>query len=210
MAPSTPAPETLQPHQERPVFLAENGRRARILGIGAKVAFVLTALWLVALAAGMLGFGHLPGTRIDKPFNRLIGGGGGDEPKKQAPSTDSASVTGSPSERPTGARTQATVVKRSIRAGTPPVRGRSARRVRRAPLTRPPAGRVARLARQRSLARTGHVVPPGQALKAQPPPPPPAQPGNGYGRAKKATTNPPPPPPPGNGIGNGGGKSTQR
>ncbi len=102
-------PETVPPDSERPVFLADSGRRARILGIVAKVVFVVTALWLAALAAGMLGFGHLPGTSIQEPFNRLISGGG-DAPKNQAPSTDSASDSVTASARERAARAQAIAV----------------------------------------------------------------------------------------------------
>lgn len=178
-------PETLRPAQERPVFLAENGRRARIVGIVAKVAAVLTVLWLAALAAGMLGFGHLPGTSIKQPFIRLISGGG-DPPKKQAPSTDVASVTASDLKRSAAARARAAVAKQRALA----------RAV------------VAQQPRQQGWTRQGFLAPPGQIRKAEPPAPRPAPPGNAYGQAKKSTL-PPPPPPPGNGNGNGGGTPKQ-
>lgn len=201
--PKTPAPE-------RQVFLAEDGRRARILGLVAKVAFVVTVLWLAALTAGMLGFGHLPGTSIKEPFNRLISGG--DATQNQAPSTDSAPVTASARER--SGRAQAIVAKRSTPAGTPASRARSPRRPAPAEPTQPAqraqpaAGQsaVAQQPRQQGWTRRGLVAPPGQVRKAEPPAP---KPGNGYGREKKTTpiTPPPaPPPPPGNGNGNGGPK----
>lgn len=201
-------PETVRPDPERPVFLAENGRRARILGIVAKVAFVVTVLWLAALAAGMLGFGHLPGTSIKEPFNRLISGGG-DASKNQAPSTDSGSASVTASARERAARAQAIVAsKRSTPAGTPASRARSARRAASAQPAQPAAGQsaVAQQPRQQGWTRQGYVAPPGQVRQAQPPAP---QPGNGYGRVKKTTPitpPPPPPPPPGNGNGNGGPK----
>jgi hypothetical protein len=206
-------PETVQPDSERPVFLAENGRRARILGIVAKVAFVVTALWLAALAAGMLGFGQLPGTSIEQPFNRLISGGG-DAPKNQAPSADSGSDSVTASARERAARAQAIAARRSIAAGAGTSVSRS-RPVRRAAPAAPAAqpvppaagqSAVAQQPRQQGWTRQGYVAPPGQVRQAQPPAP---KPGNGYGRVKKTTPitpPPPPPPPPGNGNGNGGPK----
>jgi hypothetical protein len=202
------------PVSERPVFLAENGRRARILGIAAKVAFVVTVLWLAALAAGMLGFGQLPGTSVNQPFSRLINGSG-DASEKQASSTDLASVTAT--ARAQSARAQAIVAKRRAAARTAAARARSSRAVRQAPApdpapaVQPPAGQavVAQQPSQQGWVRRGYVSPPGQVRRVQPQPPPPAQPGNGYGRARKVTPPLPllpPPPPPGNGNGNGGPK----
>jgi hypothetical protein len=191
-------PERVQPDPERPVFLAENGRRARILGIVAKVAVVVTVLWLAALAAGMLGFGHLPGTSLEQPFTRLIGGG--DAPKQQSPATDSASVTAGLEQRSAVTRTQAALARRRAVARTASVRVRS-------PLPapgQPAAGQpvIAQQPRQQGWTRQGYVAPPGQIRKTLTPAPPP---GNSYGQVKK-TTPPPAPPPPGNGNGNGGTK----
>ncbi len=205
-------PETVQPVSERPVFLAENGRRARILGIAAKVAVVVTVLWLAALAAGMLGFGHLPGTSIEEPFSRLISGGG-DAPKNQPPATDSSSASMTVA-RVRAARAQALVVaKRNAAARAATARARAARGALPAPVlpVQPAPGQavVAQQPRQQGWTRRGYVAPPGQIRKAEPPPPPPAQPGKGLGRVKKSepvTPPPPAPPPPGNGNGNGGGK----
>ncbi len=196
-------PETLRPAQERPVFLAENGRRARMLRIAARVAVVLTVLWLTALAAGMLGFGHLPGTSIKQPFSRLISGGG-DAPKQQVPSTDLASVTASGLKRSADARAQAAVAKRRALARTAAIRARSPLR----PAPAQPSGRravVAQQPRQQGWTRQGFLAPPGQIRKAEPPAPRPAPPG----QAKKSTPPPPPPPPPGHGNGNGGGNPKQ-
>jgi len=203
------APETLQPAPERPVFLAESGRRARILGIAAKVAFVVTVLWLAALAAGTLGFGHLPGTSVKQPFSRLINGSG-DAAKKQAPATDSASVTAA--ARAQSARAQAILADRRAVARTAAAQARLAQAARQAavsaPAVQPPAGQaaVAQQPRQQGWVRRGYVLPPGRLRTVQPQPLPPAQPGNGYGRAKKTALLPPPPPPPGNGNGSGGPK----
>ncbi len=204
-------PETVQPGSERPVFLAESGRRARILGIVAKVAFVVTALWLAALAAGTLGFGHLPGTSIQEPFSRLISGGG-DAPKNQAPSTDSASDSVTASARERVDRAQAIAAGRSTPVGTPARRPRSRRPAAQPTQPAQPApgqAAVAQQPRQQGWTRQGYVAPPGQVRKAQPPAPVPTQPGKGLGRGKKTTPitpPPPPPPPPGNGNGNGGPK----
>lgn len=197
-------PETVQ-DSERPVFLAENGRRARILGIVAKVAFVVTVLWLAALAAGVLGFGHLPGTSIKEPFNRLISGGG-DASKNQAPSADAASVTAAAREQ--AARAQAIAARRRTPARTSASRPRPVQRAASAQPAQPAAGQsvVAQQPRQQGWTRRGYVAPPGQVRQAQPPAP---KPGNGFGRVKKTTpitSPPPPPPPPGNGNGNGGPK----
>ena len=205
-------PDRVPPNPERPVFLAENDRRARILGIAAKIAFAVTVLWLAALAAGMLGFGQLPGTSIEQPFNRLISGGG-DASKNQPPATDSGSdsVTASAGER--AARAQAIVVaKRNAVARAATARARAARGAASAPAlpAQPPAGQaaVAQQPRRQGWTRQGYVAPPGQVRKAEPPAPAPAPPGKALGRVKKTTpvTPPPPPPPPGNGNGNGGGK----
>ena len=202
-------PETPQSDPERPIFLSENGRRARMLGIVAKVAFVVTVLWLGALAAGMLGFGHLPGTSIKEPFSRLISGGG-DASKNQAPSTDSDSASVTASARKRAARAQAIVAKRSTLAGTPASRARAARR---AASAQPATGQsaVAQQPRRQGWTRRGYVAPPGRVRQTQPPAPVPTQPGKGLGRVRKTTPitlppPPPPPPPPGNGNGNGGPK----
>ena len=203
-------PDRAQP--ERPVFLAENGRRARILGIAAKLAVLVTVLWLAALAAGMLGFGHLPGTSIEQPFSRLISGGE-DASKNQAPSTDSASAAVTASARERAARAQAIAARQSTAAGTPARRPRT-RRPAPAQPTQPPQpaqgqAAVAQQPRQQGWTRRGYVAPPGRVRKAEPPAPVPTQPGKALGRVKKTTPitpPPPPPPPPGNGNGNGGPK----
>ena len=203
-------PDRAQP--ERPVFLAENGRRARILGIAAKVAVLVTVLWLAALAAGMLGFGHLPGTSIEQPFNRLINGGE-DASKNQAPSTDSASAAVTAAARERAVRAQAIAARRSIPEGTParPLRTRRPTPAQPTQPAQPAPGQaaVSQQPRQQGWTRQGYVAPPGQVRKAEPPAPVPTPPGKGLGLVKKTTPitpPPPPPPPPGNGNGNGGPK----
>ena len=51
------APSTIP---ERPVFVAEHGRRALVMRFVARTAAALAGLWLVGLLAGAFGFGRLP------------------------------------------------------------------------------------------------------------------------------------------------------
>jgi hypothetical protein len=53
-------PETSIRTVERPVFVADDGRRARRLALGARAAAALVAIWAVALVAGGVGFARLP------------------------------------------------------------------------------------------------------------------------------------------------------
>jgi len=199
------SPQTVQLDPERPVFLAENGRRARMLGIAARIAVVVTVLWLAALAAGMLGFGHLPGTSIQQPFSRLISGDG-DASKNRAPSTDPDSASATTSARERADRAQAIAARRGTPAGTLARRPRSRPTLAQPIQPVPGQAAVAQQPRQQGWTRQGYVAPPGQVRQAQAPAP---NPGNAYGRVKKTTLvtpPPPPPPPPGNGNGNGGTK----
>ena len=199
------SPQTVQLDPERPVFLAENGRRARMLGIAARIAVVVTVLWLAALAAGMLGFGHLPGTSIQQPFSRLISGDG-DASKNRVPSTDPDSASATTSARERADRAQAIAARRGTPAGTLARRPRSRPTLAQPIQPVPGQAAVAQQPRQQGWTRQGYVAPPGQVRQAQAPAP---NPGNAYGRVKKTTLitpPPPPPPPPGNGNGNGGTK----
>jgi hypothetical protein len=197
------------PH-ELPVFVASDGRRARRLRLAASAIAVLALLWLAALAAGMFGFGRLPG--ISTPLGRI---GGADKPRtdtseSKAPTSvqqrradlivadrsDAASGT----QRPARARTA--VERRDARAAarrprTPRAPG-TAQPVQPQPAPPPP---------QQGWARHGRPAPPGYTRRTtptqpQPPPPPPGQ-ATAPGQAKKALQPPPPPPPPP--AGNGGG-----
>jgi hypothetical protein len=47
--------------EERSVFVSPDGRRARLLRALGRIAALITAAWLVALVAGALGFGRMPG-----------------------------------------------------------------------------------------------------------------------------------------------------
>jgi hypothetical protein len=53
-------PETSIRAVERPVFVADDGRRARRLALGARAVAALVAIWALALAAGGVGFARLP------------------------------------------------------------------------------------------------------------------------------------------------------
>ncbi len=59
--PPSPSAAFDRPASERAIFVDEGERRARWLGRLGRGAAVLFALWLVALLAGALGFGRLPG-----------------------------------------------------------------------------------------------------------------------------------------------------
>src|SRR5436305_10396432 len=61
---------------EAPVFAARGALRPRALALAARVIAVLVVLWLVALLAGALGLGRLPGV----PFP----GAHGDAPRPHA------------------------------------------------------------------------------------------------------------------------------
>jgi hypothetical protein len=52
------------PSNERPVFVASDGRRARWLRCAGAAAVILGCLWLAGLGVGMLGFGQLPGLSL--------------------------------------------------------------------------------------------------------------------------------------------------
>lgn len=53
-------PETSIRTVERPVFVADDERRARCLALGARAAAALVATWAFALGVGGVGFQRLP------------------------------------------------------------------------------------------------------------------------------------------------------
>jgi hypothetical protein len=194
---------------ELPVFVANDGRRARRLRLVAAGIGVLALLWLVALAAGMLGFGRLPG--ISTPVGRL---GGPDKAQSQRSESKTETPVRS-SQRPAelivasernGRATPSTQPDRA----RPTVRGTTAKPVaRRAP---PPAAaqpvqpQPAQPPPQQGWARHGRPVPPGYTRRTQPEPaPPPPGQASAPGQTKKALQPPPLPPPPPPPPGNGGG-----
>src|SRR5919197_3529867 len=61
---SEAAAEALREPARLPIFVARDGRRRRVLRLVGRVVAGLTALWLVALLAGALGLGHLPGIAL--------------------------------------------------------------------------------------------------------------------------------------------------
>lgn len=203
--------ELEQIRHELPVFVASDGRRARRLRLVASAIAVLALLWLAALAAGMLGFGKLPG--LSTPLGRI-----GGQDKAQSDRSESkarasvrseqrqADLIAAAERRRTSASQQSAggqaAVKRAQatpaapRPRTPHARG-TVKPVQPQPAPPPPP--------QQGWARHGRPAPPGytrRTVQPQPAPPPPGQ-ASAPGQAKKAVTPPPPPPPPP--PGNGGG-----
>lgn len=205
------------PHEpERPVFLAANGRRARRLRIAALAVTVLAVLWLVALAAGTLGFGSLPGFSVPQLAN--LGGGGTPPPPARGSEGDRSN-----SERGSAQPVSDATVQKTHTAAPPGVQSRAAAESRvgtdpagkakavQRPVQRPnpvqpavpaqPAQPQAAAPPLTGRERRGLSAPPGHARQLEPAPPPPGR------RVGQETTTtpiaPPPPPPPGNGKGGG-------
>jgi hypothetical protein len=197
------------PH-DSPVFLASDGRRARRLRLVASGSAVLALLWLVALAAGMLGFGRLPG--ISTPVGRI---GGPDKAQSQRSESDVQAPV-RPTQRPTELVVDS---ERSGRVAAQTPSGRARASVRRAqvkPVSRrpqaPPPGAVQPVQPQPALppppqqgwARHSRPAPPGYTRRTtEPQPAPPPGQAIAPGQVKKALqpAPAPPPPPPGNGGG---------
>jgi hypothetical protein len=59
---------------ERAVFVAEDGRRARRLRYVAAAGVLLSCVWLIGLGIGMLGLGKLPGVSLSIPDVRAESG----------------------------------------------------------------------------------------------------------------------------------------
>jgi hypothetical protein len=198
-------PATTQP--ERAIFVASDGRRARLLRRAALVAALLAGLWVVGLGVGMLGFGSLPGVSVVK---KQIDGiaGGSDAPDSKPANRVSQPTRQSSETRNLAERSSRLPVRQQGRARTRPVASRPASR----PVAQTPAPPAAQTpvnpaTRTRGWARTGATAPPGQARRAvEPPPPsergqrrgqdPTAPPPVSPGQEKKAQLPPPPPQPP--------------
>jgi hypothetical protein len=211
-----PAVRSAPREPERPVFLAADGRRARRLRVVAFAVTVLAVLWLVALAAGTLGFGSLPGFSVPQLAN--LGGGGtpppGPGPAQRSEARGSAERVADATTRSGRVVTADSAESLSApqRRGTiaSPGKAKPVRPHPRRPAPAQPATPVqpaepvqapqaqAPPPPQTGRERRGLPAPPGQARKTEPAPPPP-----GNRRGQDTTTPPPPPPPPGNG--NGGG-----
>jgi hypothetical protein len=190
------SPSAPQDPPAEPVFSSENDRRERVLRAVGRLVAVVVGIWLLALLAGAVGFGRLPGLPGAGLVDRATGRAPAQTPPGAEPATDrnqnfantnvsgSSGAQGQPGYRPAEGRTPA--------HGTP---ARPARRI--------PAGQVPPL----PLAPPSPGNPQGRAVRRhgiqQPPAPPPAANGNAYGqgvinpgRTKQALPPPPPPPPP--------------
>ena len=60
-AAGAPSPPLTKGPNERPVFVDQSGRRARMIMLAARVGAAVAAAWLLAMGAGALGLGPLPG-----------------------------------------------------------------------------------------------------------------------------------------------------
>jgi hypothetical protein len=175
---------THSPRPERPVFVADDDRRARRLRRGAAATAVLACLWLAALAVGMLGFGKLP----DVSLPAL----GGDEHKGQSTHPTEIARAASQAVPADSADTQARQRSAPIEARV--ARPRAAFRARAAASAAPAAPAASRHVTrpvppgnifppqpvtapplQRGWLRRGWITPPGQTRRAQRPPAPPVQ-----------------------------------
>lgn len=191
---------------ERAVFVASDGRRARILRRAALGATFLACLWVVGLGVGMLGFGSLPGVSVVKKQIAEIANGssGASRPDR----TDVVRSSRRPTDvapRPVAVAPGSDAVRSKSRTAARPAASRRASR-RAAQATPPPPVAqqpVNPAQRTRGWARRGQPAPPGQTRRATPPPPPgtrghvkTAPPPVPPRQTKKAQQPPPPPPPP--------------
>lgn len=203
---------TREQQPERAVFVASDGRRARLVRRAAFVTAFIAGLWLLSLGVGMLGFGSLPGvSAVKEQFDKVAGGP--DAPRAE-PSKRISTPTSRVSAQVEGRRVVTpTPTTRSVRsprrAKVRPVASRPTPRPVQATTPQPVAAQtpVNPAARQRGWARDGSTAPPGQTRQAVPPPPPgtrgerrgqdpTAPPPVPPGQVKKAQEPPPPPTPP--------------
>lgn len=94
-----PGPASRPPEREHPVFVADHGRRKALMRAMTVLGAVLIAAWLIALVAGALGWGNLPGV----PFS--------------AGSDHGQPATSASQERPAKERAAAQVVSPSSAGG---------------------------------------------------------------------------------------------
>ena len=175
---------------ERPVFVTDDDRRARVLRRAAMAVAAVACLWVVGLAVGMFGFGNLPGLPLPGVGQHSSGNAPAvEEGKSINPLSTPRERSGAPAVAPArsdgGALGRGTAgSRRSTSAG-----GRSAARgsgtavVTPAPPAQQPVNPAQRT---RGWARKGGTAPPGQTRKAQPPPPPQSQ--RGVRRGQQTTT----------------------
>jgi hypothetical protein len=134
---------------ERPIFLAEHGRRSMLMRLVARAAAAAAALWLIALLAGAFGFERLPAVPFP-PIGAL---------QEQAPATPKRAPAKGDAEK-TGA-TRASASSDQLEDRSPDAR--TARPRARSP--RDPRGR----------RHPSRAVPGSQAVPTQPSGKPPAQ-----------------------------------
>lgn len=182
---------------ERPIFVATDGRRARWLRYSAAAAVVLACLWLAGLSIGLLGFGHLPGLSLP-----TLSGGDDKAPGERAGMTVRVSSQVSQpgvAETPIAQRvgpTHATPTPAPRRAAAAQLRPDAEVR------TPPPAAGVSQPAQpsqqvqppvRQGWARRGSTTPPGQSQTQ--PQRPVTPPGQTRRRNGSETTTPLPPQP---------------
>jgi hypothetical protein len=92
--------------REKPVFVAEDGRRQATLRFGALVVAALMGAWLIALIAGALGFGRLPvlplpsvGALHDRGGAQAQAGPRKSDQAEPAADADSAAASSTPTSR---------------------------------------------------------------------------------------------------------------
>lgn len=206
---------TREQEPERAVFVASDGRRARLVRRAAFVTAFIAGLWLIGLGVGMLGFGSLPGvSAVKEQFDKVAGSPDASpaEPSNRV-STPTSRVSAPVEARRVVIPTKTRSVRSPQRAKVRPVASRGTPRPTPRPVqatTPPPVAAqtpVNPAARQRGWARDGSTAPPGQTRQAVPPPPPgtrgerrgqdpTAPPPVPPGQVKKAQEPPPPPAPP--------------
>ncbi|MEK6275873.1 MAG: hypothetical protein AABM30_11100 [Actinomycetota bacterium] len=185
------SPSAAQDPPTGPVFSSDGDRRERVLRAVGRLVAVVVGIWLLALLAGAVGFGHLPGL----PGAGLVDRATGREkaPAKTPPASPAAedgslatNITGSRgAQRPAGSPVSK---RRTPAKPTHP----GAQQPPRAPQV-PPAVTPPSPGNPQGRAVRRHGVQP-------PAPPPPAQ-GNAKGQnvvnpGRLRKTLPPPPPPP--------------
>ena len=198
--------ERVPTRPERVIFVASDGRRARLLRRAALVAALLACLWVVGLGVGMLGFGSLPGVSVVKEQIDGIAGESGAPGSQPTDKVSPAARRSTPAELNRVSAARATpAVPSQARARTRPVTSRPVSRPAQA-TPAPPAAQtpVNPATRERGWSRRGSTAPPGQVRKTVTPPPPAtrgqhrgqdptAPPPVAPGQEKKALLPPPPP-----------------
>jgi hypothetical protein len=189
------APPVPSPAPADPVFSADDGRRARVLRIVGRFAALVAGVWLLALLAGAMGFGHLPGL----PGSGLLDQAAPAKAPAETPRANRGTGVNQSfaartfASHAVGAQHQAGSSRVSHRTPAPPP----------PPAVQPPAGQ----APPPAIPPPSPGKPRGRAVRrhgvhTQPAPPPPGkakakgQDVVNPGRLKHQLPPPPPPPPP--------------